>query len=146
MPTRRPKESGERQRQARGIALLRVVRGWTMTELAQRAGVGTSTVSNLENGSVEPEPATVGKLLEALELPPVALEDAMDFVDWVDAARGQRGEWRRLLGMRGRSREEPGAGRLNPAHLRAAAAVRDAVAGAVLKALEEEAVGPGKSQ
>lgn len=89
MPTRRPKESGERQRQARGMAVLRVVRGWTMTELAQRAGVGISTVSSLESGSVEPEPATVGKLLEALEFPPVALEVAMDYVDWVEAAKGR---------------------------------------------------------
>ncbi|HRD64248.1 MAG TPA: helix-turn-helix transcriptional regulator, partial [Nocardioides sp.] len=55
-----------RQREAAGL---------TQAELADRAGLGVRTVSNLERGvNSSPYPSTVRLLAEALELAPVELD------------------------------------------------------------------------
>ena len=55
----------------RGIKRLREKRGWSQTQLAERAGLTQSHVSRLENGEHSPTHLTLSKLAEALE---VALE------------------------------------------------------------------------
>jgi transcriptional regulator with XRE-family HTH domain len=53
---------------------LREVRGWTKTQLAERAGLDPSSVSRLEAGFRAPEPRTVEVLVKALGISPVEHE------------------------------------------------------------------------
>jgi transcriptional regulator with XRE-family HTH domain len=57
------------ERTADRIMELRAARGWTIHELAKRAGVGVDTISHLERGNTKPHPRTVYKLAQAFEIP-----------------------------------------------------------------------------
>jgi len=52
-------------RLASRLAELRTGRGWSLEELAQRAGVSRSTLSRLERGEISPTAALLGKLCAA---------------------------------------------------------------------------------
>jgi predicted transcriptional regulator len=47
--------------------MARVGLGWSVRDLAQHAGVGSSTVNRFETGSVEPIAATLAAMQRALE-------------------------------------------------------------------------------
>jgi transcriptional regulator with XRE-family HTH domain len=63
----------------RALAVLRISRGMSRNELASAAGVGPSNLSNYERGRARPREETLERILEALKLPPAALERAQDF-------------------------------------------------------------------
>ena len=48
------------------VKCARIVKGLTVGELAKKAGLGTSTVSQIENGKKSPSLATFMKIAEAL--------------------------------------------------------------------------------
>lgn len=52
-------------RLAARLAELRLERGWSLEELAQRAGVSRSTLSRLERGEISPTAALLGRLCAA---------------------------------------------------------------------------------
>jgi transcriptional regulator with XRE-family HTH domain len=58
---------GDRLRDLRKRALL------TQQELADRSGVGVTTIIRIERNQVEPQGSTIRKLAEALELEPQEL-------------------------------------------------------------------------
>ena len=47
------------------LAILRVVRGWSQTELAEAAGMRSGTISDYERGKIVPSRITAKKLLAA---------------------------------------------------------------------------------
>lgn len=46
----------------------RIKKGWTQDELAEKAGLGQNTYPKIERDENKPEPATVFKLLDALDI------------------------------------------------------------------------------
>ncbi|MCW5809104.1 MAG: helix-turn-helix domain-containing protein [Deltaproteobacteria bacterium] len=76
----------------RRIAVLRRSRSWSQEHLAERAGVGSSTVSHIEIGSVRPSLEILQKLAGALRVPLWRLitDDRMshDERTWDAASRG----------------------------------------------------------
>ena len=57
------------RRIARRLKALRAERGWSLDELARRAGASRATLSRLENGEVSPTTSVLGKLCAAYGLP-----------------------------------------------------------------------------
>ena len=47
----------------------RLMRGLTLTQLAERCGVSRQTISNIEHGRVQPTWATIRELAAALDIP-----------------------------------------------------------------------------
>jgi transcriptional regulator with XRE-family HTH domain len=77
-------------REARSLKILRIARGLTQRQLAQRAGLAAAQVSRYETGAVEPRFLTLKRLLEALDLPMEALGEAHSLVEKVDSPRTRR--------------------------------------------------------
>jgi transcriptional regulator with XRE-family HTH domain len=50
------------------VATLRAARGWSLDDLASRAGVSRSTLSRLERGEISPTTSLLGKLCTAYEI------------------------------------------------------------------------------
>lgn len=48
---------------------LRTEKGWSLDELSERSSISRATLSRLENGSVSPNTAVLGKLCSAYSLP-----------------------------------------------------------------------------
>jgi transcriptional regulator with XRE-family HTH domain len=55
------------------LKIARARAGLTLTELADKAGVGVMTISEIERGIREPQATTIHKIAKALELDPAAL-------------------------------------------------------------------------
>ena len=129
----------------RAIAVLRMSLGMKQGELAAKAGMAKSTLSACETGSSSPEGITLHKIFEGLGLPLSTLDDALDWLEWIESHQGASGAWRQslllrqLTGTGSATLEAPPGERRPPAaaHLRAAAAVGNAVAQNLLKLLEE---------
>lgn len=51
------------------VSMFRKKRGYTLDELAQKAGISTSFLSNIEKGSRKATLLTINKLADALEKP-----------------------------------------------------------------------------
>lgn len=65
----------------------RANRGWDQTRLAREAGISRTTLSQLENGTgPEPRPSTVGKVSQALGLPPAWWNEDRDVAGAFDRA------------------------------------------------------------
>ncbi len=62
------------------LTLLRLVRGYSQAELAERSGLTSSALSEYERGKVDPQTQTLQKLLSGLGLPHSALDDAAHFI------------------------------------------------------------------
>jgi transcriptional regulator with XRE-family HTH domain len=62
------------------LAILRITREWSQSELAEAAGVTNSAVSDYERGKVDPQTHTLQKLLRALGLPLSALDETQVFL------------------------------------------------------------------
>ena len=63
----------------RALAVLRLSRGLTRLQLAQAARVTPSNLSSYERGLSAPQQATLDRLLDAMGLPPEAIERAKTF-------------------------------------------------------------------
>jgi transcriptional regulator with XRE-family HTH domain len=68
--------SDEKSDLGRRLAVLRAAHGLEQQELAQRAGVDSSSLSRIEQGKRAPEPETRSRLLEALRVSASGLERA----------------------------------------------------------------------
>lgn len=51
----------------RAVKRLRLEKGWSQKDLADKSGVGQDTISGVESGKHEPRPSTLRKLAEALD-------------------------------------------------------------------------------
>jgi transcriptional regulator with XRE-family HTH domain len=54
------------QKFGKRIKIERIMHDWTMEQLAERAGLGTTTIANVESGSSSPNLETIEKLAVSL--------------------------------------------------------------------------------
>jgi transcriptional regulator with XRE-family HTH domain len=67
------------------LAILRIIRRWSQSELADAAGVTNSAISDYERGKVDPQTQTLRKLIRALGLPLSALDQTQAFIQTIQA-------------------------------------------------------------
>jgi transcriptional regulator with XRE-family HTH domain len=67
------------------LAILRIIRRFSQSELAEAAGVTNSAISDYERGKVDPQTQTLQKLVRALGLPLSALDQAQAFIQSIQA-------------------------------------------------------------
>ena len=67
------------------LSILRIIRRWSQSELAEAAGVTNSAISDYERGKVDPQTQTLQKLVRALGLPLAALDQTQTFVQVIRA-------------------------------------------------------------
>ena len=65
------------------LSILRIVRRWSQSELAEAAGVTNSAISDYERGKVDPQTQTLQKLVRALGLPLSSLDQAQAFIQMI---------------------------------------------------------------
>jgi transcriptional regulator with XRE-family HTH domain len=51
----------------------RLKKGWTQVEVAKKAGLGKNTYPKIERGDSKPDPASIMRLMKALDLDPSTL-------------------------------------------------------------------------
>jgi transcriptional regulator with XRE-family HTH domain len=73
----------DREHLGPALAVLRSILGWDQADVARAAGVPASSISDYERGKVVPSPRIVGRILSGMNLPPAALETALDCVGTV---------------------------------------------------------------
>jgi transcriptional regulator with XRE-family HTH domain len=73
------------------LTILRNIRGMSQSELAQGAGVTNSAISDYERGKVDPQTATLRKLMGALSLPLSVLDDTQAYIDAIESQIGHGG-------------------------------------------------------
>ena len=69
------------------LSILRIIRRWSQSELAEAAGVTNSAISDYERGKVDPQSQTLLKLTKALGLPLSALDQTQAFILAIRAQR-----------------------------------------------------------
>jgi transcriptional regulator with XRE-family HTH domain len=62
------------------LSILRTIRRWSQSQLAEAAGVTNSAISDYERGKVDPQAHTLKKLMRALGLPLSALDQTQEFI------------------------------------------------------------------
>jgi transcriptional regulator with XRE-family HTH domain len=67
------------------LSILRIIRRWSQSELAEAAGVTNSAISDYERGKVDPQTQTLQKLVRALGLPLSALDQTQAFIQLIRA-------------------------------------------------------------
>src|SRR5437763_1575461 len=67
------------------LSILRIIRRWSQSELAEAAGVTNSAISDYERGKVDPQTQTLQKLVRALGLPLSALDQTQAFIQMIRA-------------------------------------------------------------
>ena len=67
------------------LSILRIIRRWSQSELAEAAGVTNSAISDYERGKVDPQTQTLQKLVRALGLPLSALDQTQSFIQMIRA-------------------------------------------------------------
>ena len=67
------------------LSILRIIRRWSQSELAEAAGVTNSAISYYERGKVDPQTQTLQKIMRALGLPLSALDQAQAFIQLIRA-------------------------------------------------------------
>jgi len=82
------------------LSILRIIRRWSQSELAEAAGVTNSAISDYERGKVDPQTQTLQKLVRALGLPLSALDQTQSFIQII-RAQMDTGEDRVPAGERG---------------------------------------------
>jgi transcriptional regulator with XRE-family HTH domain len=65
------------------LAILRITRRWSQSELAEAAGVTNSAISDYERGKVDPQTQTLQKLVRALGLPLSSLDQTQAFIQMI---------------------------------------------------------------
>src|SRR5947208_17140922 len=73
------------------LSILRIIRRWSQSELAEAAEVTNSAVSDYERGKVDPQTQTLQKLIRALGLPLSALDQTQAFIQIIRAQMDSRG-------------------------------------------------------
>jgi transcriptional regulator with XRE-family HTH domain len=76
---------GQGEDLAISLTILRTIRRWSQSELAEAAGVSNSAISDYERGKVDPQSQTLQKLVRALGLPLSALDQTQAFIQIVRA-------------------------------------------------------------
>lgn len=100
-PTESEEDEAAKLRRSRAFTVLRHSLGLQQQEVASRAGLTRGTVSEYEHAKSSPEATNLERLFRGgLGLPLYALEDAEDFVDYVQSLRGRPGGWRDTLVLR----------------------------------------------
>jgi transcriptional regulator with XRE-family HTH domain len=74
------------------ISILRNIRRWSQSELAETAGVTNSAISDYERGKVDPQTQTLQKLIRALGLPLSALDQTQAFIQTIRAQMDSSGD------------------------------------------------------
>src|SRR5436309_3888485 len=74
------------------LSILRIIRRWSQSELAEAAGVTNSAISDYERGKVDPQTQTLQKLVRALGLPLSALDQTQAFIQMIRAQMDRHGE------------------------------------------------------
>ncbi len=72
---------------AEALTILRVVRRWTRSELAQQAGLQVTSIAKFERGSKTPSLETRQLLVAAMGYPPRLLDRTVSFVRWARVER-----------------------------------------------------------
>src|SRR3954454_22743232 len=67
------------------LSILRIIRRWSQSELAEAAGVTNSAISDYARGKVDPQTQTLQKLVRALGLPLSALDQTQAFIHLIRA-------------------------------------------------------------
>lgn len=67
------------------LAILRTIKRWSQSELAEAAGVTNSAISDYERGKVDPQTKTMQKIVRALGLPLSALDQTFAFIEMIRA-------------------------------------------------------------
>lgn len=67
------------------LSILRIIRRWSQSELAEASGVTNSAISDYERGKVDPQTQTLQRLVRALGLPLSALDQTQAFIQIVRA-------------------------------------------------------------
>src|SRR5947209_18060014 len=67
------------------LSILRIIRRWSQSELAEAAGVTNSAISDYERGKVDPQTQTLQRLVRALGLPLAALDQTQTFIQVIRA-------------------------------------------------------------
>lgn len=67
------------------LAILRIIRRWSQSELAEAACVTNSAISDYERGKVDPQTQTLQKLIRALGLPLSALDQTQAFIQTIQS-------------------------------------------------------------
>src|SRR5262249_9970528 len=67
------------------LSILRIIRRWSQSELAEAAGVTNSAISDYQRGTVDPQTQTLQKLVRALGLPLSALDQTQSFIQIIRA-------------------------------------------------------------
>jgi transcriptional regulator with XRE-family HTH domain len=88
------------------LSILRIVRRWSQSELAEAAGVTNSAISDYERGKVDPQTQTLQKLLRALGLPLSALDQTQAFIQMIQAQMSAPGDSAHFSGVPEISPEE----------------------------------------
>src|SRR5437763_12788939 len=65
------------------LSILRIIRRWSQSELAEAAGVTNSAISDYERGKVDPQTQTLQKLVRALGLPLSSLDQTQAFIQMI---------------------------------------------------------------
>jgi len=73
------------------LAILRIIRRLSQSDLATAAGVTNSAVSDYERGKVDPQTSTLQKLFRGLNLPLSVLEETQAFILRIRSQVGTRG-------------------------------------------------------
>jgi transcriptional regulator with XRE-family HTH domain len=81
MPRSTSKSNGNAL-QGRALAILRLSRGMSRTELCRAARVSPSNLSEYERGVTWPREENLARMLNALDLPPEAIERAKHFAQY----------------------------------------------------------------
>ncbi len=74
------------------LSILRIIRRWSQSDLAEAAGVTNSAISDYERGKVDPQTQTLRKLIRALGLPLSALDQTQAFIQVIQAQMSAPGE------------------------------------------------------
>jgi len=62
---------------AMGLRELRQGRVFSQRDLAKRAGVSPKTILDIEQGRIQPQPTTIRKIAQALDMEPSALAEEL---------------------------------------------------------------------
>ncbi len=73
------------------LAILRIIRRWSQSELAEAAGVTNSAISDYERGKVDPQTQTLQKIVRALGLPLSSLDQTQTFLQRIRAQMDSNG-------------------------------------------------------
>jgi transcriptional regulator with XRE-family HTH domain len=76
------------------LAILRIIRRMSQGDLAEKAVVTNSAVSDYERGKVDPQAVTLRKLFQGLDLPISVLDETRAFIERIRSQVGAEGEHR----------------------------------------------------